>query len=311
MDIRQLQLFVCVAERLNFTEAAKSLYLTQSTVSLRIVEIEKQLDVKLFTRNTHGVKLTPAGETFLKEAKAIISSYEEAITLTRKTASGFNGTLKIGFLESHTKHFLPQAMQTFRKNYPNISLNVHQIPWRELSRGLERGELDVGLTMPQSLEQCSSLTWQTIYADMECWVMHQDHPLAQASVLDLSAVAREPFVVLHRDVGPFPYDWTIQLCANRGFVPRIIHTPRLTETLLTLVEAGEGISILPYVTTKDYASSNLRFIKLEGDDAQVGMVTAWNKANTNPAIPLFNSVIISATENWSDSVELFSRLHAR
>ena len=300
MDIRQLQLFVCVAERLNFTEAAKSLYLTQSTVSLRIVEMEKQLDVKLFTRNTHGVKLTPAGETFLKEAKAIISSYEEAITLTRKIASGFNGTLKIGFLESHTKHFLPQAMLAFRKNYPNISLNVFQTPWRELSRGLERGELDVGLTMPQSLENCNSLTWQNIYTDVECWVMHQDHPLAQVSVPAVAAIAREPFVVLHRDAGPFPYDWTIQLCANRGFVPRIVHTPRLTETLLTLVEAGEGISILPYVTTKEYASANLRFIKLEGDDAQVGMVTAWNKANNNPAIPLFTNVINAATENWPE-----------
>jgi DNA-binding transcriptional LysR family regulator len=151
MDIRQLKLFVCVAERLNFTEAAKCLYLTQSTVSLRISEIEKQLDVKLFTRNTHGVKLTPAGETFLKEAKAIIVSYEEAIKLTRETAAGFSGIVKIGFLESHTKHFLPKAMLNFRTNYPNINLKVIQLPWHELSRGLERGDLDIGLTMPQSV----------------------------------------------------------------------------------------------------------------------------------------------------------------
>ncbi len=302
MDIQQLHLFVCVAERLNFTEAAKYLYLTQPTVSLCIAEIEKQLDVKLFNRNTHGVKLTPAGKIFLKEAKIIISSYEEAIKLTRKMAAGLSETLKIGFLESHTKHFLPQAMQNFRKKYSNININLVQLSWNELSRGLERGELDIGLTMPQSLAQCQNLEWKAIYADVECWVMPRDHPLARDVFFDLSAVAREPFVVLHRDVGPFPYDWTIQLCANRGFSPRIAYTPRLTETLLTLVEAGEGISILPYVTTKDYVSPNLRFIKLEGSDAQVGMVTAWNKANTNPAIPLFNNEIISVTQLYQNNI---------
>jgi DNA-binding transcriptional LysR family regulator len=304
MDIRQLEIFVCVAERLNFTEAAKHLYLTQSAVSLQIADLEKQLDVKLFARNSHSVQLTDAGQVFLKEATFIIAASEEAIKRTRHTASGFAGTLKIGFLESHTKHFLPKLVKDFRSSYPRIRLVLTQLNWGELNLALERNDVDIGLTMSVSLQNSPKVVWQTLYRDVECFVMHYDHPLANQPQLDLAAVAREPFVVLNREVAPCPYDFTLRLCANRGFTPNFVERPFLTEILLTLVESGEGIAILPYFTTKSYASPSLHFIKLEGDDAQVEMVASWKRTNRNSAIPLFLNKARGAIQFFQNSMGL-------
>ena len=304
MDIRQLEIFVCVAERLNFTEAAKHLYLTQSAVSLQIADLEKQLDVKLFARNSHSVQLTEAGQVFLKDSKCIITASEEAIKRTRHTAAGFAGTLKVGFLESHTKHFLPKLVKDFRSSYPRIKLMLTQLNWGDLNLALEHSDVDIGLTMSVSLQNTPRVVWQTLYRDVECFVMPYNHPLANQPQLDLAATAREPFVVLNRDVAPCPYDFTLRLCSNRGFTPNIVERPYLTEILLTLVESGEGIAILPYFTTKPYANPSLRFIKLEGDDAQVDMVASWKRTNRNPAIPLFLNKAKGAIQFFQNSMGL-------
>ncbi len=225
MDIRQLEIFVCVAERLNFTETAKHLYLTQSAVSLQIADLEQQLDVKLLARNSHSVQLTDAGQVFFKEAKFMSTASEEAIKRTRHTASGFTGILKVGFLESHTKHFLSKLVKDFRISYPRIKLVLTQFDWDDLNLALERSDVDIGLTMSVALDNTPKVVWQTLYRDVECFIMPYDHPLANQPQLDLAAVAREPFVVLNREVAPCPYDFTLRLCANRGFIPNFVERP--------------------------------------------------------------------------------------
>jgi DNA-binding transcriptional LysR family regulator len=284
--------------------ASKSLYLTQSAVSLQIADLEKQLDVKLFARNSHSVQLTDAGHVFLKEARFIIATLEEAIKKTRHTASGFAGILKVGFLESHSKHFLPRLVKDFRSSYPKIKLVLTQLNWNELNLALERSDLDIGLTMSVALQNSPKIVWKTLYQDVECFVMPHDHPLANQPQLDLAIVAQEPFIVLNREVAPCPYDFTLRLCANRGFTPNFVEQPHLTEILLTLVESGEGIAILPYFTTKPYASPNLRFIKLDGDDAQTEMVASWKKTNRNPAIPLFLNKARTAIQFFQNGMGL-------
>ncbi|EGO62992.1 LysR family transcriptional regulator [Acetonema longum] len=304
MDLRQLEIFVCVAERLNFTESAKYLYLTQSAVSLQIADLEKQLGVKLFARNTHSVQLTAAGRVFLQEAKFIIAAMEEALMKTRHTASGFEGTLKVGFLESHTKHFLPKLVKDFRHSYPRIKILLAQLNWGDLNMALEHGDVDIGLTMSVSLQNTPRVVWQPLYQDVECFVMSDDHPLANQSHLDFADLTREPFIVLNRQVAPCPYDFTFQLCANRGFTPKVVERPYLTEILLTLVECGEGIAILPYFTTKPYASPSLRFFKLEGEDACVEMVASWKRTNRNRSIPLFLNKAKKAVQFFQSTMEL-------
>jgi len=285
MDIRQLQCFTCVAERLSFTEAAKHLYLTQSTVSQQIADLEKQLKVKLFTRNTHSVQLTTAGLVFLEEAHAIISKYDEAVRRTRQTASGHEGSLKIAYVELTTQNFLPPVIKIFRNKYPNINLKLDILHWEEINRAIIQGDIDVGFTVSFALQNWTGIMTEIIYTDTLCAVLPAEHPLANETKIDLRLVADEPFITLSPQSASMAVYRTSEICANRGFMPNIISQPRVHEGIFLMIEAGMGIAILPH-HLKYYASPGLRFVDFDGDDHSLNIVAAWKKSNTNLSLPL-------------------------
>src|SRR3954454_14526676 len=107
MEIRQLRYFTAVAEHLNFTEAAKKLFVAQPAVSQQIASLEKEIGFKLFNRDKHSVQLTHAGRVFLNDALEMLDRSEAAIKKARKAAIGEVGQLSIGFLNAPVKKFLP------------------------------------------------------------------------------------------------------------------------------------------------------------------------------------------------------------
>ena len=125
MEIRQLRYFISVAEQLNFTEAAKRLFVAQPSVSQQIASLERSMDVKLFIRDKHSVKLTPAGKVFLNDAIEIVNKSEEALKRAKKAAIGEVGQLSIGFLNAPVKNFLPDLVKEFRRKYRYIQINLN------------------------------------------------------------------------------------------------------------------------------------------------------------------------------------------
>lgn len=124
MNIRQLEYFISVATNLNFTKAAKLLYISQSTLSEQISELEKMVGVKLFLRNTHAVQLTASGAAFLKEAKKIIKTMDESIQIARQAESTITGNLRIGILDGLEYQFLAKALRIFGGNIRKSPLNL-------------------------------------------------------------------------------------------------------------------------------------------------------------------------------------------
>jgi DNA-binding transcriptional LysR family regulator len=286
MEMRQLKYFASVAEYLNFTEAARHLYVAQSAVSQQIAALEKELGVSLFQRNKRSVKLTNAGQVLLKETHFLLSRMNEAVEKARQADAGLIGTLRIGFLGYTERIFLPPLIRRFRKIYPQIELKLDKYHHGELIEMLSNEELDIGFTLAFGIEPVSSLDFQTIFQENIAVVMHEDHPMASLKTVDLAALASEPFVVLNRRESPQGYQQTLQICSNHGFTPKIEHEPRLMQTLLMLVDAGLGISILP-LSAQLQASDTLRFISLKEQQRGHELVAAWKKNNTNPSIPLF------------------------
>jgi DNA-binding transcriptional LysR family regulator len=286
MEMRQLKYFASVAEYLNFTEAARHLYVAQSAVSQQIAALEKELGVSLFQRNKRSVKLTNAGQVLLKETQFLLSRMNEAVEKARQADAGLIGTLRIGFLGYTERIFLPPLIRRFRKLYPQIELKLDKYHHGELIEMLSNEELDIGFTLAFGIEPVSSLDFQTIFQENIAVVMHEDHPMASLKTVDLAALASEPFVVLNRRESPQGYQQTLQICSNHGFTPKIEHEPRLMQTLLMLVDAGLGISILP-LSAQLQASDTLRFISLKEQQRGHELVAAWKKNNTNPSIPLF------------------------
>ncbi|MBP2653246.1 MAG: transcriptional regulator, LysR family [Firmicutes bacterium] len=285
MELRQIRYFISAAEYLNFTEAAKHLFITQPTLSQQIAELEEYLDVKLFDRNGRSIRLTVAGEVFLKEAKEIIIKTEEAVAATRRIRSGLIGNIKIGFMAEAAKKFLPQFVAKFRQRYSNIDLSLTQYTLWPLTNALRHGQLDIACMLAFNLDK-KDFAWKTLYTDFLAAVVRYDHPLANEKTITLSAIAEEPFVLMSRDEGPAPIDQLVKAFADRGITPKVVSHHRFMESVLMSIESGIGISILPRCV-EAYTNPNLRFLDLGEDSTAVDVVVAWKKENSNPLIPLF------------------------
>lgn len=287
MNIRQLRYFISVANNLNFTAAATELHIAQPYLSKQIAELEEQLGIKLFDRNTRHVKLTAAGIELFKEAIIIVARTERAITQAQLAAAGSIGTLKIGFMGPFEKDKLPELIKNFRKIYPNCTLNFSKLGWGPLNDALVRGTVDIAFTVTDGLERLHGISWR-VSRDFYplSLLVAADNPLAMKTKVHISTLAKEPFVVLSRAECPLAYENMRQICLANGFYPKIVGETPLIETLLLMVETGIGIAIQTK-HTQAYASSNVRYIELEGCNFLSGYVVAWRKATTNPLVPLF------------------------
>lgn len=125
MDMRPLRYFIAVAEHLNFTEAAKQLFVAQPAVSQQVAYLEKKLGVKLFHRTKHSVQLTNAGTVFLKDAKEIIKKLDESFENAQQADKGVIGTINIGLLSVPVRDFLPPLIRKFRHKYPNVNIRLN------------------------------------------------------------------------------------------------------------------------------------------------------------------------------------------
>jgi DNA-binding transcriptional LysR family regulator len=286
MELRQLRYFVSVAEHLNFTEAAKQLFIAQPAVSQQIASLEKSIGLKLFIRDKHSVQLTPAGKVFLDDAIEILSRSEEAIKKAKKAEIGEVGQLSIGFLNAPVKNFLPGLVKEFRRKYPHIQISLNHYQTGQIVERLRNAEDDIAFTMSFRSQDIAEWENKTLFSQPYCVFMNQEHPLAGKDCIPISDLVDEPFVMLDRKESPQGYDHLFTLFANHGFLPNIaVQTTRI-ETVLMIVEAGLGIAVLPKHLLV-YANPTLRYMEIAEWNHTVDIVVAWKKANLNPSIPLF------------------------
>ncbi|MBP2650048.1 MAG: hypothetical protein H6Q74_873 [Firmicutes bacterium] len=291
MNSKQLQYFISAAEYSNFSVAAKNLNITQPALSRQIADLETQIGLKLFDRNTRWVRLTAAGAEFLKEAIALVNEIEGAINQARLANSGHFTSLSIGFLGPLEREDLPKLVNSFHHQYPHAALSFSKLSWGSLTEALEAGKVDIAFTMTQGLHDIPGISFQLSPNFYPLSVLlPDDHPLANETKLKMSALAKEPFIILSRSECPQAYDHMRHLCISNGFYPNIIATVPILETLLLMVATGMGVAIQTK-HVKAYASPNLRFIDLEGCSFINGYAVAWKTNNPNPLIPLFMELL--------------------
>ena len=287
MDIRQLRYFISVANHLNFTAAAKELHIAQPYLGKQIAELEMQIGLKLFVRNTRNVELTIGGAELLKEAITIVLRAEAAVNKARLVAQGSVGSLKIGFLGPLEKEVLPKLIKKFRQSCPSCRLNFVKLGWGPLNDALAGGSLDIAFTMSYGLDRLEGVSWRVSrYSYPLALVVPEEHPLAGKDIVHISALADEDFVVLSRSECPLAYEHMRQTCIANSFYPRIVGEAVLLEALLLMVETGIGISIQTKHTAA-YANPGLKYIDLDGCSFVNDYVVAWRKTTTNALVPLF------------------------
>ena len=186
MEFRQLRYFIKAAETLNFSEAAKVLFITQSNLSQQIKLLEQEVNAQLFERNNHNVHLTEAGEELLPYAKHVLQSAQTCLDRLQDLQDLQVGTLNIGVTYSFSP-ILTDALFTFIKLYPKVKLNIHYKPMADLMAMLNHDEVDFVLAFrPAELDK--DIESQILFNNHLAVIVRNDHPLAKkesVSLLDL------------------------------------------------------------------------------------------------------------------------------
>ncbi len=246
MELRHLRYFIAVAEELHFGCAAESLGISQPPLSQQIQALEEEIGARLFERTNRRVELTDAGRLFLDESRQVLAQVDKAVLLARRAHLGELGELKIGFTSSAPfTSTIPSSIHAFRKAYPDVHLDLQEMSSRQVLKALLEESLQVGVIRPLALPD--AVHWVELFREPLVAVLRADHPLAAGSEdgLAIAALAEEPFVFFPRSYGTGLYDQVIALTRQAGFSPRIAQEASEAMTIIGLVSAGLGVSILP------------------------------------------------------------------
>lgn len=186
MELRQLKYFVKVAELLSFSKASKALYITQSTLSQQIKQLEDELNAPLLNRNSHNVELTEAGEVFLKDARKVMAEAEDCKARILDLNKGYSGHLNIGVTHSFGS-ILTETVMAFKKEYPNVLLNIRYKTVSELMELLSQGELDFVLSF-RSSEKYDNIESHLLFDNKLVIVVRDEHPLTRKNTVRLSDI---------------------------------------------------------------------------------------------------------------------------
>ena len=284
LELRHLRYFIAVAEELNFGRAARKLGITQPPLSLQIQRLEAELGVQLFERTNRRVQLTPAGKTLLEEGRHVVADFNSATDAARRAARGETGSLTVAFAASVMFLSLPRIIRRFRAQFPNVRLELRELPTGPQIIALRNGELDIGFLREPSRD--AELTTETVMREGLLLALSKRHELANRKRLRLADVANEDFVLFPRDLAPGLYAHVLAVCAEAGVHPRIVQTSRELYTTVSLVEAGLGVTIIP-ASVRQMGWRGVRYYPIGSPSASTRIDAAWRSDNRSPILPAF------------------------
>ncbi|MEM7591745.1 MAG: LysR family transcriptional regulator [Cyanobacteria bacterium P01_A01_bin.83] len=281
MEFRQLRYFVTVAEELHFGRAAERLDITQPALSKQIRVLEDKIGIKLFFRTKRSVKLTPAGEVFLKEAQQLLQQAQQAIATAQRTAKGETGKLTIGFTATATYTVLPELIGRFRSSYRGVEVEMLELSTEAQVTALNQGEIDLGFLHPPIDDR--GLEVYPLLSEEFVVVLPKQHYLNLAKSVSLKDLAQESFILHPRSEGPFLYDEFFKLCRQNGFRPQIIKEVNSHQTRICFVAAGMGITFIP-AGLQTSISSDLVCKLIKNLPFKLEFAAAWRSMVVMPAL---------------------------
>ncbi|NED04173.1 LysR family transcriptional regulator [Streptomyces sp. SID6648] len=282
MELRHLNAFLAVAEELHFGRAAKRLQMAQPPLSQQIRQLEKELGVQLFHRNTRSVRLTSAGETFLEPVRTVLDDLDTAVRAARSAGIGEYGRVTIGFAGASSHETLPRLTRAVRAAHPGLELVMTGQTYANtaLSRVAD-GSLDLGFVrLPVARP---GVAHRVIDEEELVCALPSDHPLARRDTVPLDVLAGEAFVSFPANSGSTVRDAMTEACENAGFTPRIVQEAPDSYTILALVAAGVGVTLT--VTSVQHIQQNgLVYRPLAGPAVRLRAALAWRADNPSAAL---------------------------
>jgi DNA-binding transcriptional LysR family regulator len=251
MELRHLRYFLAVAEEGHITRAAARLGLQQPPLSQQIRDLEKELGTRLFVRLPRGVQLTPAGEEFLMETRAVLNRIEHAKVQVQAAALGQRGRISIGLTTSASLHpGTSRLLRAFVETHPQVSLSLHADNAAGLTEALLREEVQVAI-IRAVVARASELHFEQLAKEKMVIALPARHHLARRkasgadATLPLKALEGERMILVRRHGAPGMYSEVVTACRKAGFEPIIVAEVAHLLTSVNLVAAGVGVSLVP------------------------------------------------------------------
>ena len=289
MELRHLRYFVAVAEELNFTRAAERLGISQPPLSLQIRQLEKELGTPLFHRRTRSVELTDAGKLLLEEARVILRQVETAENGVRRRARGETGRLVVGSAGATYFHpLIPDIIREYGMRYPDIILAPHASNTSLLVARLRAGQVDVALIRPP-ISDAEGLVIVPLIDEETVVILPNGHRLSKLASVPLAAMAKEIFILYPRALNPGNYDSVIAACRLAGFNPTLGQEAPQIVSVIPLVAAGLGVSVVPRSTAR-ILPDEVCYRPIEGDAPRAEISLAHCRRGSSRAVQNFVAV---------------------
>lgn len=279
MELRHLRYFTVVAENQSFRLAAERINVTQPAITRQIQDLEQMLGARLFDPTPQGVRLTVAGELFLRETRKSLDILESATRAVKLVALGLQGTLRLGVVENASwDGLVPDAFNRFQREAPEVSIHLGPMNTPEQIAEILSGTLDGGFIytygeLPRALRVLPLAIGDVVAAVPRSWNLPEDQPI---SARDLNGL---PVVCFPRQTYPAYYDMLASACSEAGLTLNVVQEVPTEAAILSLVSAGMGAAI---VNAANLGRPPARAQFLGFTDLSVQMPLAFAYLGTNP-----------------------------
>lgn len=274
MDIRHLEYFTTVAKHLSFTKASQVLHISQPTISKMIKSLENDLGVTLFYRSPR-IELTDAGRALFRQAKIILTSFENIESELADVMTMKKGSIRIGLPPIIGASFFPKIIGEFKEIYPQINIQIIEEGSKKIEKGIETGTLDIGVVCTLPVKKNAFDMFSFIKSPLMV-ILHPEHSLADRSMISFKDLESETFVLYREDFSL--HDKIIERCIEQnGYHPHVICESSQRDFMVEMVAAKLGISFLPEKICSELDSNRIKAIPIEEPNIYLHLAMIWKK----------------------------------
>lgn len=288
MNDQQIRCFLAVAECMNFTAAAKKLYLSQAAISRNIASLERELGLSLFTRDSKTVTLLPAGKIMSEAFINIQKELTRAEDAAHLTVNGTIGELKLGFLEGQLlDNTIIEAIHIFEARYPNIRVQLVRGNYRTIMDDIH-SSLDIIEIPISTVKSMSNVEFEPVCTLETVIIMPKNHKNAEIRSLTLSDFSSDTFVIPSEEELRGSAAALRARCNIAGFEPKILTAPDVKAQQL-MVEMGKGLAIANH--NHLMANSTAVVTTTVPEYPPEDFVIAWSCKNSNHLVGIFRRIL--------------------
>ena len=285
-NLQLVAAFVAVTEERHFGRAAQRLHLAQPVVSRRIQCLEREMGVELLQRTSRQVTPTEAGIAFLDSARQLLHSAELAVMQARRIAEGGAGRLTVGFVDSVAFELLPRLLRELAERVPDVAIELRELSTEEQLSELHE-DVDIAIVREVGERELSSegLNARHLLTEQLFVAVAAGHALAERETVDLLTLADEGFVMFPRPQVPRLHDHLLAVCQEAGFVPTIDAHAAQYPTMLAMIAAGRGVTLVP-ACVRAVSPHAVRMVPVADEGATSDLLLAW-RGPGSPALATF------------------------